>query len=87
MLDTAAATCQTEPTPIKGDTAMSNATHGYETVAYRARSAADVARILKRHRVTEGARRVAAQRAFHRDGHVVVAIPAGRLVINRKGAR
>lgn len=65
----------------------SELSHGYETVAYRARSAADVARILKRHRITDGARRVAAVRAFHNDGRVTVAIPAGRLVINRKGAR
>ena len=65
---------------------MSNAlSHGYSTSAYRARNAGDVARILKRHRITDGPRRVAAIRRFRNDGHVVVAIPAGRLVINRKG--
>lgn len=65
---------------------MSNAlSHGYSTSAYRARSAADVARILKRHRITDGARRVAAIRQFRNDGHVIVAVPAGRIVINRKG--
>jgi hypothetical protein len=62
--------------------------HGFETAAYKARNARDVARILDRHRVTAGTpRRIRAIRTFHRVGHVVVDVPEGRLVINRKGAR
>lgn len=53
------------------------------TAAYRARSMRDVARILDRYRVT-GPARVAAVRSFYRDCVAVVAIPTGRLVINRK---
>lgn len=60
--------------------------HGFSTASYRARNTRDAARILDRYNVT-GPRRVAAVRAFYRDGFAIVPIPAGRLVINRKGAR
>ena len=59
-------------------------THGYETIGYKARSAKDVARILNRHRVTSKLARYHALRSFHNHDHAVVAIPVGRLVINRK---
>lgn len=58
----------------------------HETHAYRARNTRDMARILDRYRVT-GPRRVAAVRSFYRDGFAIVPIPAGRLVVNQKGAR
>lgn len=63
---------------------MTASSHSWETIGYRARNARDVARILDRHRVA-GVARVAALKSFHRDDVAVVTIPAGRLVINRKG--
>lgn len=65
---------------------MSNTSHGFETVVYWAEGVQDVARILKHHQMTDGARQITAIRTFHREGFVMVAIPAGRLVINRKVA-
>lgn len=58
----------------------------FTTIAYRARSSQQVARILNRHRVVAGdRRRSAALREFHRHGRTVLATPHGRLVIHRKG--
>ena len=60
--------------------------HDFSTIGYKARSAKDVAGILNKHRIS-GAARVAALRSFHNNDFAIVRIPAGRLVINRKGAR
>jgi hypothetical protein len=74
----------TDTETTAGDTGRRKAKmHDWQTIGYRARNAQQVARILDKYRVT-GAARVAALRSFHNDDRATVAIPAGRLVINRK---